>query len=49
MADLIENLVASGRLIEVEYVLPGMDYRAKSLLFPADAEVRINRGETLVG
>lgn len=38
---IIEEAVRRGRLIEVEYVLPTMDYRAKSFLLPAGTRVEI--------
>lgn len=41
IVNTISDLVKSGDLVEVEYVLPSMDYRAKSMYFPKGTEVRI--------
>ena len=41
---LIQELIDEGSLIEIEYVLPGMPYRAKSFLLPAGTYVSIKRG-----
>ena len=30
----IDELVAAGELVEIEYILPAMTYRTKSFLFP---------------
>jgi hypothetical protein len=38
---LLETLVDEGSLIEVEYVLPTMDYRTKSILFSKGSEIEI--------
>ena len=44
---LADDLVEEGRLIEVEYVLPGMlNYKIKSFLLPAGTDVMVN--DTLV-
>jgi hypothetical protein len=40
-ANLLEEMVKQKRLIEVEYVLPDMDYRIKSLYFPVGTEIRV--------
>ena len=37
--ELLDELIGEGRLVEVEYVLPAMSYRVKSLLFPAGTEI----------
>lgn len=39
--ECVQELINEGRLIEVEYSLPTMDYRAKSFLLPKDTEVRV--------
>ena len=40
---LVDELVEEDRLIEIEYVLPGMlNYKVKSFLLPAGAEVKVN-------
>lgn len=31
---LIDNMVSAGELMEIEYCLPHMDYRVKSMYFP---------------
>lgn len=41
ISDVIDQLVWAGEIIEVEYVLPHMNYRCKSMLFPAGTKVRI--------
>lgn len=38
---LINELVLQGEIVEVEYVLPTMTYRIKSLYFPKGTEVTI--------
>lgn len=40
LSDLIDQLVADRKLVEIEYVMPDQS-RIKSILFPAEAEVRI--------
>jgi len=37
--DLIEQLVEEGRIKEVEYVLPALNFRAKSFLLPAGTKI----------
>lgn len=39
---LVNELVEEDRLIEIEYVLPGMLYRIKSFLLPAGTDVTVN-------
>lgn len=40
---LVDELVKESRIIEIEYVLPGMlDYRIKSFLLPGGTDVKIN-------
>ena len=34
ITDILDELVKNGDIIEVEYTLPQMDYRVKSLYFP---------------
>jgi len=41
MIHLLDELVNSGKLIEIEYVLPKMDYRAKSMYFPIGTDMTI--------
>lgn len=38
--DIIELAVKNGELKELEYILPDMDYRVKSMLFPKGTELR---------
>lgn len=38
--ELIEEMVDEGTLVEVEYVLPNMQYRIKSFLLPAGTSIR---------
>lgn len=42
--DLVEELVDEDRLVEVEYVLPDMNYRCKSFLLPKGSKVRVKNG-----
>lgn len=42
---LLAELLHERRLVEVEYVLPQLNFRAKSFLLPAGVEVKINKGE----
>lgn len=47
-SDVIESLVQTGELIEVEYVLPeksGLDYRSKSFLLPKGTRITIHGSE----
>lgn len=37
---ILEMLVIEGRILEIEYVLPKMDYRVKSFYLPAGTIVR---------
>jgi hypothetical protein len=39
--DLIYELIQKGELVEVEYVLPQLNYRAKSFLLPKGATVNV--------
>lgn len=43
----INKLVKTGELVEVEYVLPDMDYRAKSLYFPKGTKVSLEPSSPL--
>lgn len=38
----LEELVNSKELVEVEYILPTMDYRIKSLFFPKGTKINLN-------
>jgi len=42
---ILAELLHERRLVEVEYVLPQLSFRAKSFLLPAGVEVKINKGE----
>ena len=42
---IMEELVAAGEIIEVEYVLPSMDYRTKSMFFPKKTEIKIRKNK----
>lgn len=37
---IIEEMVSEGKLVEVEYLLPNMNYRIKSFLLPAGTVVK---------
>lgn len=41
LMNLLDQMVAAGRIVEVEYVVPSMDYRIKSLYFPAGTTVSV--------
>jgi hypothetical protein len=41
LPSICEELVEEGRLVEVEYVLPEMDWRIKSFYLPAGTVVRV--------
>jgi hypothetical protein len=42
----LEDLVKDGQLVEVEYVLPNMSWRAKSFYLPAGTKVRVINNAT---
>ena len=37
--ELIDRLVKEGKLLEVEYILPSMSHRIKSLYFPKETRI----------
>lgn len=39
--EVLEELVQEGRLVEIEYVLPSMDYRVKSFYLPGGAKTTV--------
>ena len=39
--NLLDELVQEGKIIEIEYKLPEMDWRVKSFYLPAGTEIRI--------
>lgn len=39
ITNLIEQMVADGELVEVEYVLPNLQFRVKSFLLPAGTKL----------
>jgi hypothetical protein len=39
--DMIEELVSEGNLVEIEYVLPNMNFKVKSFLLPKGTTVDI--------
>ena len=41
ISQLLEELVQAGEIIEVEYILPYMDYRLKSFYLPRGSEVKV--------
>ena len=43
--EAIEELVHEGELVEVEYVLPTMDYRVKGFLLPRGSQVVVHDGK----
>jgi hypothetical protein len=38
--EMIDDLVARGEIMELEYVIPAMNYRIKSLYFPKGTEIK---------
>ena len=48
LPDLITELINEGKLIEIEYVLPEMDYRIKSFLLPGKSKVYVGINTTTV-
>ncbi len=42
---LLEKLVDEGSLVEVEYTLPSMSYRTKSILFPKGSNLMITKDD----
>ncbi len=38
--ECLEELVKSGEVVEVEYVLPEMSYRVKSIFFPKGTQIK---------
>lgn len=45
----LERLVLKGQVIELEYILPGMSYRLKSLYFPAGTTLHVKETQTNAG
>lgn len=39
---LLDELVRSGEIQEVEYILPNMDYRIKSFYLPKNTQIKLN-------
>ncbi len=37
--NIVDDLIRHGELVEVEYILPTMDYRVKSILFPKGTKI----------
>ena len=44
---ILDKLVSEGKLVELEYVLPSMNYRAKSFILPANTSCRLLGGYTV--
>lgn len=42
---LIEELVKEGEIIELEYILPQINYRIKSIYFPKGTDILLKLGE----
>jgi hypothetical protein len=40
LVSLIDEMIKEELLVEIEYVLPNMDWRCKSFLLPAKSQVR---------
>jgi len=45
---ILANLVAEGEVVELEYTLPNMTYRLKSIYFPKGTKLYVNDKETTV-
>lgn len=43
----LSRLLDSGQIVEVEYTLPTMDYRIKSLYFPKGTKVHASQSNTI--
>ncbi len=41
IVELLEELVQEGRLVEVEYALPSMDYKPKKFYLPSGSRIRV--------
>lgn len=41
--EALTELIAEGEIVEVEYTLPSMDYRVKSIYLPKDTLVEVTR------
>jgi hypothetical protein len=39
---ILAELVASGEIVELEFILPSMDYRMKSIYFPKGTKLYVN-------
>lgn len=46
MNQTIEEAVKDGSIVELEYILPDMNYRIKSMLFPKGTALQIGTGRT---
>ncbi|MCH8860496.1 MAG: hypothetical protein IH843_05095 [Thaumarchaeota archaeon] len=46
--DEIYGMIRDGELVEVEYILPNIDYRIKSYLFPDGTDVKIGNEHKLI-
>ena len=44
LPSVIAEMVQDGDLVEVEYLLPSMDYRVKSFILPKNTKVVTDRG-----
>jgi len=42
--EVLDELVEEGNLVEVEYVLPNMNYRIKSVYFPKGTQIVVRNG-----
>lgn len=39
IVDLINNLIKENKIVEIEYIVPDMNYRIKSILLPANTKI----------
>jgi len=42
--ELLEDMVTHSAIVEAEYVLPTLNYRVKSVFFPAGTRVKVRNG-----
>jgi hypothetical protein len=44
LLDALDAIVTTNRIVEIEYVLPELDFRVKSFYLPANTQVRVCAG-----
>jgi len=43
--EAVDELIHEGEIVEVEYILPTMDYRVKSFLLPKGTQIIVHDGK----